>query len=272
MLGMKKMKIRIGLARFFIRLGRFIQTLAVPVMRPDDLIRFSQDHYSLSQSIQGWTADILVDTWLTPDEKILLEKIPLKKGTLLLLGMGGGREAIPLAKKGFEVTGIDFVSGMVERATENASRHGLKINGLVQDISRLNVPSGSFDLVWFSGSMYSCIPTRKRRIAMLKKIHATLKPGGICLCQGHLSRDNKRHIFQDAVLKSFAWLTLGHLQYESGDKLWGNTEFVHEFFSLNEMKSELNEAGFFVSDIHVYEAGLRAGVILKKSASYSSTD
>jgi len=261
------MKIRIRFAHFFIRVGRFIQTLAVPVMRPDDLIRFSQEHYSLLRTVQGWTADDLVATWLTPDEKILLEKIPVRTGHLLLLGMGGGREAIPLAEKGFEVTGVDFVTDMVEKAKESASRHGLTIKGLVQDISRLDVPSNTFDLVWFSGSLYSCVPTRKRRVTMLKMIHDSLKTSGYCLCQGHLSRDQKKISIQDIFRKLFAWITLGHIHYESGDKLWGNNEFVHEFSSLDEMRSEFSEAGFFIMDSHIYEAGLRGAVILKKSGS-----
>jgi ubiquinone/menaquinone biosynthesis C-methylase UbiE len=266
------MNIRIGFALFFVRLGRFIQTLALSVMRPDDLVQFSQEHYSSLSSVEGWTADALVDTWLTSDEKILLKKIPIDKGHLLLLGMGGGREAVPLAQEGFEVTGVDFVSDMVEKAKESAAKQGLVIKGLVQDISRLDVPQQTYELVWFSGSLYSCIPTRKRRIAMLKKIHTALKSGGYCLCQCHLSRSGKKYPLPDVFRKIFAWMTLGHIRYEPGDVLWGNSEFLHEFSSLDELRSEFSQAGFSFIDSHIYEGGVRVGAILKKIESTSILD
>ncbi|HUW09084.1 MAG TPA: class I SAM-dependent methyltransferase [Anaerolineae bacterium] len=44
----------------------------------------------------------------------------------------------------------------------NAERHGLHIEGLVQEISQLAVPAARFDVVWLSAAMYSCVPTRKR--------------------------------------------------------------------------------------------------------------
>lgn len=53
--------------------------------------------------------------------KITSEKIPLKQGRVLVLCMGGGREAIALAQRGFEVVGVDFVPEVLEKARENAA-------------------------------------------------------------------------------------------------------------------------------------------------------
>jgi 2-polyprenyl-3-methyl-5-hydroxy-6-metoxy-1,4-benzoquinol methylase len=167
---------RVELGRFVSRLGKFIESLTVVVLRPDDLIEFSRRHYTRPEAVASWGNDSLLDQGLSPGEKDLLMHLPLKSGRLLLLGLGGGRDAISMARKGFEVVGIDYIKDMVEKARENAARHGVAIRGLVQEISQLEVPSASFDLVLISQSMYSCIPTRTRRIQMLKRIHKAVKP------------------------------------------------------------------------------------------------
>jgi SAM-dependent methyltransferase len=58
----------------------------------------------------------MVDGGLEPREITLFEKIPLSKGRVLVLGLGGGREAIHFARLGFEVTGIDFIPEMAENS------------------------------------------------------------------------------------------------------------------------------------------------------------
>jgi hypothetical protein len=63
---------------------------------------------------------------------------------------------------------------MVERARETAARRGLTIEGLVQEISQLDVPAGCYDVVWLSTAMYSCVPTRAKRVEMLQRIGRAL--------------------------------------------------------------------------------------------------
>src|SRR5512136_727202 len=107
------MHLRISFGRFLLRTGRFIQSLAVMVMKPGDLVEFTRRTYADPRSQNGWTAPALVDTGLSASERELLDRIPFRRGKLLVLGVGGGREAIPLAKMGFEVTGVDFVPELV---------------------------------------------------------------------------------------------------------------------------------------------------------------
>lgn len=148
------MRPRITLGRFLIRLGKFVQSLAVMVMRPDDLVEFGRQMYTRPHNVASWGRPELVYRGLGLNETALLEHLPLKQGRLLLLGVGGGREAIPLAQMGFDVTGVDFVPGMVEKARENAAQRGVRIEGLVQEISKLDVPDGAYDVVWLCAAMY----------------------------------------------------------------------------------------------------------------------
>jgi len=175
-------KIPLYLGEKLYKIGVFIQSLAVVVMKPNDLISYSQYEYSKFESVKDWGDDRL-EKGLLPSEKELLVRLPVEKGRLLLLGIGGGREAIPLAKMGFEVTGVDFVPNLVEKAIENATQQGLKIEGIVQDISKLDLPSESFDLAWLSIDMYSFIPTRQRRVEMLRRINSVIKERGYFICQ-----------------------------------------------------------------------------------------
>ncbi len=260
------MRPRIALGRFLPRLGGLIQELALMVMGTEDLVRFSRRTYAKSDQVRAWGEDAFVDSGLTPEEASLLEKTDLKQGRLLVLGLGGGREAIHLAGTGFETTGVDFIPAMVEKAKENATRRGVRIEGVVQEISTLDAAPGSWDLVWLSSAMYSCIPTRKRRVGVLKRVLGGLKPGGFFICQFHW---DPRRVFsprKERVKKLIAWLTLGNIRYEKGDLLWHNVEFIHAFSSLEDIRSEFLEGEFDIIQIRLPEQGVRGGAILRKAA------
>ena len=237
---------RLDLAHGLLRLGAFIQSLPVVVMRPDDLVEFSRQTYARPHNVESWAEDSLVDSGLSDHERDLLAAVPATTGDLLLLGVGGGREAIPLARMGFRVMGVDYVAAMVERAKENAARRGISIEGLVQEISRLDVPESAYDVVWLSRAMYSCVPTRARRVRMVQRIARALRPGGLFLCQFHW-RPAPRPVGKGALVRKLAAAcTLGNLAYEEGDILWLNVEFVHEFSSEDAIRSELEEGGLSV--------------------------
>lgn len=257
------MRVRVSLGRFMIRLGRFIQSLALMVMKPDDLVEFSRQDYSTPQSLRDWSSEETVDSGLNPLESACLEKIPIKKGRVLLLGLGGGREAIPLAQQGFEVTGVDYVPEMVQRAKENAAKRGLKIEGLVQEISEIDAPPDSYDLAWLTNSMYSIVPTRKNRVAMLQRLHRILRPGGFLICAFHWEKRREPSQLAEWARKIFALMTLGNLRYERGDILWLKREFLHVFSSEAALRSEFEEGGFTLFHLQIPESGVEGGAVLQ---------
>ena len=258
-----RIRLRVILGRFLVRMGRFVQSLALMVMRSEDLTAYSRLSYAKPDSIANWSARELVGSDLNPGEKAFLDCLPVKSGRLLLLGLGGGREAIFLAKSGFQVTGIDFIPEMVESALQNADRFGVKIEALVQNISNLKVPSGTFDAIWLSTAMYSCIPTRRKRVEMLKRIGAALRTGGYFVCQFHWDPVFEFSSKIERVKKIFAYLTWGNLGYEKGDMLWANMEFIHAFSSEDELRSEFENGGFETLCFNFSEDELRGGAILK---------
>ena len=56
------------------------------------------------------------------------------KGKLLDVGCGQGRDAIPLAKLGFTVTGIDNSKVGIEQLNKIAEKEKLPLKGMVEDI------------------------------------------------------------------------------------------------------------------------------------------
>jgi len=233
-------------------------------MRPDDLIEFSRRHYLEPGSVQSWGSDQLVNSGLTPLEQQLLDKITIRKGRLLLLGVGGGREAIPLAKMGFQVTGVDYIPGMIEQAEKNAKKNGVELSGLLQDISDLLLPENAFDIVWLSAAMYSCVPTRKKRIAMLNKIYKSLRPGSY-FALGFFWHPQAQASSRSVWLKRLvAGLTLGNIHYEKGDMLRFNREFIHAFATREEIEREMIQGGFELVDIQASAENKFAGAVARK--------
>lgn len=257
------MKPRVAIGEKILSFGGFIKSLAVVIMRPSDLIEFSRRTYTQQSSVAGWASADVIRSGLNSDEEALLKKIPLRKGRLLILGVGGGREAIPLARMGFAVTGLDFIAEMVEKAKDNARRNGVTMDGLVQELSHLDLTCETYDIIWLSAAMYSCVPTRKRRTAMLRKIHESLKPGGFFVCQFHWDERAGQNYLAELLRKAFAFLTFGNFHYEAGDRLWFHCEFIHAFGSAEKLQSEFTEVGFAIIDFSTFGAS-GGGAILEK--------
>lgn len=249
-----------------LRAGNFLRSLAVVVMRPADLMEFSRQNYAAPESVAAWSRDEVVNAGLTPEELELLEQVPATHGRLLLLGVGGGREALPLARRGFEITAVDFVGAMVARALEHAARADVKISGLVQNIAALDVPAESFDVVWLSAAMYSCIPTRPGRQDMLRRVQNALKPGGHFVCQFHYDPTVRGSRWGERLRRMFGWLVLGNTRYEPGDTLWGDREFLHVFASADSIRLEFEAAGWQVVAFRLPDRGNRGGAVLRKPA------
>lgn len=259
------MQFHITLARALIRLGSFIQSSAVMVMPSDDLVEFGRQLYSKPKSIEFWNSDGVIDGGLNDEERQLLERIPIQKGKLLLLGLGGGREAIPFAKMGFDVTGVDFIPSMVEGAISNAKRRHAHIKGIVADITSVDMPAEKYDIVWFSTVMYSGIPTRARRVLLFRRIQRAIKPGGYLVCQFQWDVHRQFSHKAELLCRIIARLTLGNRTYEPGDRLWANTEFNHAFSSENDLTTEFSAAGFQVAWLNIPADTQRCGgVILQK--------
>lgn len=77
----------------------------------------------------------------------------IEPGRAITLGCGLGRETIYLAKKGFEVTGLDFSPTAIKRARRKAIAEGVEVQFIVDDLTNLQDVSGTFDLITDFGAL-----------------------------------------------------------------------------------------------------------------------
>src|SRR6266542_3632047 len=107
----------------------------------------------------------------------LVQRIGITKGLKVLdLGCGDGTTALPEAKLGADVLGIDIARNLVEAGNRRAAEHGLKnIKFQEADASNLEqLPDKSFDLVIsIFGAMFAPKPfevaDKKGKAATLQK-------------------------------------------------------------------------------------------------------
>jgi tellurite methyltransferase len=96
--------------------------------------------------------------------QFLVENIELlPKGRALDMAMGGGRNAIYLAKMGFEVEGVDISPEAVRSALESARRAGVTIRAQIADLEgNYCIKKDAYDvIVCFNYLQRSLIPQIK---------------------------------------------------------------------------------------------------------------
>jgi cyclopropane fatty-acyl-phospholipid synthase-like methyltransferase len=83
----------------------------------------------------------------------LVENGRIPVGRAIDLGCGEGGNAIYLAQKGFDVTGVDFSPTAVKRAIANAEAAGMEVTFIEDDLTNFRHIRGTFDLLVDFGAM-----------------------------------------------------------------------------------------------------------------------
>jgi len=104
------------------------------------------------------------------------------KGSLLDIGCGQGRDAIPLAQMGYDVTGIDIsVTGTVQML-DAARRRNLKITVIHGDYF-VYIFNKKYNHILFDLSLYFEDGLLAKELMLLSKAGNSVNKGGsICIC------------------------------------------------------------------------------------------
>ena len=126
-------------------------------------------------------------TWMAGDFGIIarmiekggddfVESIGIKSGMKVLdVACGTGNTAIPEAKRGAEVIGVDIATNLIEQARERAKAEGLNIQFDEGDVEALRYADDSFDAVaTMFGAMFAPRPD-----VVAAELARVLKPGGV---------------------------------------------------------------------------------------------
>ena len=97
--------------------------------------------------------------------------------TIIELACGTGRLAIPLAKQGHLVYGVDIDAGMLEYAQNKADTKGLNIHLSIQDCTQLNLPIQS-NFIYMTGNSFQHFLTNESQDALFNSVKRHLNPKG----------------------------------------------------------------------------------------------
>jgi len=92
-----------------------------------------------------------------------------EKGKLLDIGCGQGRDAIALAKLGFEVTGLDNSKVGIEQLNKIAQKENLPLIGIVADIYNFS-NFGEFEFILLDSMFHFGKKEKDKEIAFLNRI------------------------------------------------------------------------------------------------------
>ena len=117
----------------------------------------------------------VVGTTLSITGELLCEAIDLQAGERVLdVACGNGNAALAAARRFAEVTGVDYVPALIERARERANAERLPVTFQVGDAEALPVPDAAFDaVVSIFGVMFT--PDQERAAAEMLR---ACRPGG----------------------------------------------------------------------------------------------
>lgn len=101
-----------------------------------------------------------------------------KKGTVLDLGCGQGRNAIALARLGYAVTGIDTSKVGIDQMNQIGQNENLNVIGQVDDIYAFDRFS-AFDTVLLDSMFHFARRDKEKEIGLIKKIVADIKNGSL---------------------------------------------------------------------------------------------
>jgi 2-polyprenyl-3-methyl-5-hydroxy-6-metoxy-1,4-benzoquinol methylase len=101
-----------------------------------------------------------------------------KKGKVLDLGCGQGRDAIALARLGYSVTGIDNSKVGIEQMNKIGQDENLNLVGQVEDIYAFD-RSNEFDIVLMDSMFHFAKKDKDKEIGLIKKIVSDIRKGSL---------------------------------------------------------------------------------------------
>ena len=151
-----------------------------------------------------------------------VERLELRPGTRVLdVACGTGNSAIPAARAGAQVTGVDIATNLLEQARERATAENLAVKFDEGDAEQLPYPDAQFDVVIsMFGAMFAPRPE-----LTAKELLRVCRPGGLIAMANWTT--------EGFVGRSFV-VTARHVPPPPGippPLLWGNENTARERFA-----------------------------------------
>ena len=127
------------------------------------------------------TFDVIADSWThlraRPVKEVLYFLQFVRKGKVLDLGCGNGRNLVPFLEIGVKGFGVDFSSKMIREAKRFLEKHQVKAYLVIADFLHLPFKDSLFDYSIFTRSLHH-LPTKKLRIRALEEVRRVTRRNG----------------------------------------------------------------------------------------------
>ena len=192
-------------------------------------------------------------------------------GPVLELGCGTGRYTIPLAQAGIDITGLDIVPGMLERARQKAV--GLSITWVEADMRTFQLDR-QFRMIMPTGSAFHHLVTRPDQEAALAQIHQHLDSDGIFVIDNRIPRPNEMvnvaeeqewHRYTDELGRAIRlsgtdrYDPINQIKHEDAYRRWTDAQgqeitqrarYATRYIFPQEMEALLHYNGFVIEDCY----------------------
>ena len=160
-----------------------------------------------------------------PSEFLIGAVKGLKPGRALDVGMGQGRNAVELARRGWTVTGFDISGEAVAAAARNAQAAGVKITPVKADYASFDFGKDAWDLVVMT---FAWAPVEEP--AFVARIEASLRTGGLVLFEHFVDTSERpyapmvRALRPGALRERFAGVEILSYEETTGTGDWGGPD------------------------------------------------
>ena len=208
-----------------------------------------------------WTKAVTTD-WTKQEADFLVDTLNVQPGAALLdIPCGFGRHALDLARRGFQITGLDISTEFVQALNEQVEAEKLPIAVILGDILTTAI-NGSFDGAYCMGNSFGYVDYTGMDL-FVKKVAAALKPGARFVINSGMVAESRLPNFPKTGHYVLDELTMDiSNSYAVGDSCMlteltytkaGHTEvhhFKHYVFTLSEIKRLLAGHGLVTIDVY----------------------
>lgn len=219
-----------------------------------------------SEFYDALTANVSYDT-VSQVLSSLLTRYGKSRGLLLDLACGTGSVSVRLAKKGYEVIGVDLSPEMLSEAQNKAYSAGQNILFLCQDMTALDL-YGTVDAAVCTLDGLCHLPNEESVFAALQKVSLFMNPGGVFLFDVNsvykhravlgnntfvYDTDDVYCVWQNTLLSDGVTVQMDLDFFEpvsdAGDYVRQSERFTERAYPKETLEAMLKKAGFTVLDV-----------------------
>ena len=219
-----------------------------------------------SEFYDALTANVSYDT-VSQVLSSLLTRYGKSRGLLLDLACGTGSVSVRLAKKGYEVIGVDLSPEMLSEAQNKAYSAGQNILFLCQDMTALDL-YGTVDAAVCTLDGLCHLPNEESVQAALRKVSLFMNPGGVFLFDVNsvykhravlgnntfvYDTDDVYCVWQNTLLPDGVTVQMDLDFFEpvsdAGDYVRQSERFTERAYPKETLEAMLKKAGFTVLDV-----------------------